>query len=286
MVYFIMSEILEFLKSIEVKLTEEEMVECYKQDVSEEDVQKAKEYIKSLGFDPRSFCTEGNQFLTKVFACKGSEFGEKVREAVVAIQSTFRSSGPFHSLIKLLYSLGFSLRDITFTLYRLGFRGISQRSIRTHINNNNFEFEQERYKLMELVDCARATVFQDLQTEIKSAEKKSAEIYLRMIEKIQTALDEIDPVLETVKFNRYTKQIDALQEKLNSMHGIQELRSATIQTASKITLLKTAKSIEDGEGSKESLENAKTIEADGDVVSPFTEKDDKIIIIPTQRLAS
>jgi hypothetical protein len=137
-----MSEILEFFKSIDVKLTEEEMIECFKNDVSEEEIKEAREYIKSLGFDPRSFCTEGNQFLTKVFAIKDTKFGEEVREAVTKIQATFRSRGPFHSLIKLLYALGFSLRDITFTLYRLGFKGVAQRSIRTHINNNQYEFDR------------------------------------------------------------------------------------------------------------------------------------------------
>jgi hypothetical protein len=139
---------------------------------------------------------------------------------------------------------------------------------------------------MELVDCAKATVFQELQVEIKSAEKRSAMIYLQMLEKIQTALEEIDPVIETVKFNRYTKQIDELQKKLNAMHGIDELRTTTIQTASKISILKAAKSIEDGSNNPDALPNAKTIESEGEVISPFVDKDDKIINGPRQRLAS
>lgn len=287
MVFFTMSDILEFFKNIEVKLTEEEMIECFKQDVTEEEVDQARAYIRSLGFDPKSFCTEGNMFLTKVFSTRQSQFSDEVRDAVLKLQATFRGKGPFHSLIKLLYGIGFSLRDITFTLYRLGFRGIGQRSIRTHINNNTYEFNQERLKFMELIDCAKATVFQELQAEIKASEKKSALIYLKALERLNTELEDTDPVIEETKWNRLTRSIDKLQAKLNSMHGIEELRSATIQTAAKITLLKSAKSIEDGPSGEEGkITNAKTIEGDGEIISPFTEKDDKIISVPTQRLAS
>jgi hypothetical protein len=284
-----MHEVLKFFQDIDVKLTEEELKDLMKQDYSEEEVLEAREYIKSLGFDPRSFCTTGNQWLARIFSKAGQDkFDNSIRDAVVKIQATFRNQGPFNSIIKLFYSIGFSLRDIVFTLYRLGFKGVSLRTVRSHIEYNKFEFERERLKFMELIDCAKATVFQELQVEIKSAEKRTAEMYITAINKLQEALEDVDPVIEITKWNRLTKQIEHMQTKLNAMHGVDEIRSATIQTASKISLLKAAKSIEDGEGDKEKLpDGAKTIEADGDVVSPFNNKDDdKIINVPRQRLAS
>lgn len=287
MVSLIMSEIEKFFKEIDVKLTEEELIDLFKQDISEEEVKEAREYLKSLGFDLKSFCTEGNQWIGKLFNKRGHVFPEKVREAAVKIQSTFSAKGSFHNIIKLLYALGFSMRNIIFTIYRLGFKGISESIVRNHIIYNKYEFDRERLKFMELVDCAKATVFQELQAEIKSAEKRSAELYLDAIKKLQDALEDIDPIIESTKWNRITGQINKLQEKLNSMHGVEELRSATIQTAAKISLLKAAKEIEDGPKNLGDSPTGKMIEANGEVVSPFREDgDNKIIAVPPQQLCS
>lgn len=288
MVLFIMHEVLKFFKEIDIKLTEEELIDCFKADYSDAEVTEAREYIKSLGFDPKNFCTTGNQWLARIFSKgKQHEFDDKLRDAAVKIQGTFRNQGSFNAIIKLLYAVGFSLRDIVFTLYRLGFKGVALRTVRSHIENNKFEFERERLKFMELVDCAKATVFQELQEEIKNSEKKSALIYIDAINKLQEALEDVDPVIEITKWNRFTNQIEKMQARLNAMHGVEELRSATIQTASKITILKAAKNLEDGPDQEKLPDSAKTIEADGDVISPFKDgNDDKIINVPRQRLAS
>lgn len=286
MVLFIMSDILKFLSQLEIQLTEEELQDIKTQNVSDEEIQEAREYIKSLGFDLKSFCTEKNEWVSKIFNAKGTrEHCEKLRESAVKIQRTFKRQGPIHDLLKMLWGFGWSERDIMFCIYRLGIRGIFFRSIKTHIANHLYEYNTERLKYMELIDCTKALVFQQLQTEIRDSEKKTAEIYIRAIKRLQDSLDEVDPVDEPTKFGRVTKQIEAMQARLNSMHGIEDIRKATVETASKITVLKAMKEIDLGEkDNSNNLTQGKVIE--GDVISPFSIIEGKTTTVPFQQRAS
>lgn len=281
-------DVLKFFQSIHLKATEEELREIAKNNYTEEEVEEAKKFAESLGFDMANFCTEGNQWVRKLFGPHGERrYFDDIRNAAAKIRDAFSNfDSSFHSLIGMLYAIGFSQRDIILTIWRMGIRGIGENQIRKHVNANKFELERERLKFMELIQATKATVFQELQQEIRESEKKSALLYLKAINRLQEELEELDPVDEPSKYNRIVKQIDALQAKVNSMHCIDEFRKATVDTAAKISVLKAMKDIEkEGEASDGPPAPGKIIENEG-VVSPFSSDDGKVIPIPRQQLAS
>lgn len=273
-----MSDILKFLKEIDIQLDPEQIRELQSFNFTDEERERAEEFLRDLGFDLQSFCTNGNHWLIRLFG-KPYDERHKVREAALLIQNTFRSPSPFNNLIKLLYGIGFSLRDINHTLYRLGFRGIPINTLQRHIADNNFEYQRERLKFMELIDSVKSSVFQEISEHVKAAERRTALIYLEQIKKLQDWLEkEGDPILEAAKFTRITKQIEALQRKINEMHGIDQLRTATIDAHKQIFIAKETKKIEneipkmeDGKSSKGTI-----LEADSSIVHPFQEHEMRI----------
>lgn len=266
-----MQDIEKFFSRIHLKLTEEELTELYRYEVTEEEVKDAKAYLKSLGFDMRNFCTQGNQWLVKLFGPLGEKrYVDEIRDAATKIQNSFKGiASPFHQLLKTLYGLGFNQRDIIFCIWRLGIRGMGEHQIRKHLEYYRPEFEQEREKFMQLIEVAKAEVFQQLQEEVRAAEKRTAIILLKHIARLQEELEKIDPVDEPTKFGRLTKQIEAIERRLNAMHGIEELRRATIDTASKISILRAAKQIENESNPDKSEENIPGLITDMEIVSPF-----------------
>jgi hypothetical protein len=266
-----MHEVERFFNKIHIKLTEEELVELYKHEVTDEEIKEAKDYLRSLGFDLKSFCTQGNQWLVKLFGQHGEKkYIDQIRDAAVKIQATFKGvASPFHTLLKTLYGLGFSQRDILFCIWRLGIRGIGENQIRSHLEYYRQEFENERMKNMELIQVAKAEVFQQLQAEVKAAEKRTAIILLKNINILQDELDIINPVDEPTKFGRITKQIEAIERRLNAMHGIDELRRATIDTAAKISILRAAKAIENEADPQKEDEQVPGIIGEAEIISPF-----------------
>lgn len=149
-------------------------------------------------------------------------------------------------LIDFLYIFGYSLKRIIFILFRLGYINWNRRDIQKYINRNSYRLKKERQETIDTLNGAVNSVFQNMKASVMKTEEDTLHIYLNDIKKLQLAIKSIDIVEEPSKYNRFSKMIDDLTEKVKNMHGIDALREATIDIAKHKEKTKHNKAIDMG----------------------------------------
>jgi hypothetical protein len=131
-------------------------------------------------------------------------------------------------LIDFLFFFGYSLKRMIFILFSQGYVNWNRRDIQNYIRRNHFRLNKERQKVIDTLNNAVNSVFQDMKASVMEAEKETLHMYLNNIKELQLALKDISPVTEPTKYTKFSRMIDDLTKKVKGMHGIDELRQATI----------------------------------------------------------
>lgn len=131
-------------------------------------------------------------------------------------------------LIDFLFIFGYTLKRICYIMFTQGYVNWNRRDVQNYINRNGYRLKTQRQELIDQMNQAVDGVFQKMKASVMKAEEGALNIYLRDIKRIQEALSKLDPVDESAKYNRLRKMMDELIDKTKSMHGIEELRKASI----------------------------------------------------------
>jgi len=163
-------------------------------------------------------------------------------------------------IIDILYTVGYGFKALTYLLYRYGYDGATSRQIRTYIQSHRVELDRKREEFMNGLIAAKKDIYQVYELQVKEAEGATIKIYLEKIKKLQDELIETCPVQEPAKFKRLIGTLDALQDRINAAHGIDDLRKAYIVAETQIAINQSK------EKSTKELPNAnvRTIEAGAD----------------------
>lgn len=178
-----------------------------------------------------------------------------------------RSNLPAKSIkeiIDILYTVGYGFKALTYLLYRYGYEGATSRQIRTYIQSHRVELDRKREEFMNGLIAAKKDIYQSYEQQVKKAEGESIQIYLDKIKNLQDEVRKTCPVQEPAKFKRLVSTLDALQDRINSAHGIDDLRKAYIVAETQIAINASRDKPKELPGV-----NVRTIEANAD--SSFVE---------------
>lgn len=169
-------------------------------------------------------------------------------------------------IIELLYIVGYSHKRIIFLLWEWGFDNINRKIVATHLVRKKFDLKRKRLQFMELITNTKDSIFQDIKSEVMDRERKTADIYLEAIDKLQEALALLDPVKDRLKFVGMSATIDSLQSKLNEYNGIDLARKETIKSHGAVMTAKRIKELESDKPPNLEEQHSKTIEAQSNVL--------------------
>jgi len=174
-------------------------------------------------------------------------------------------------LIDFLFIFGYSIKRIIYILYTQGYVDWHRRDIQNYINRNHFRLKKERQDLIDQMNDEIQGVFQKMKASVMKAEERTLNLYLSSIKTLQDKLVGVDPVEEFALHNRLCKQIATLQDKVNNMHGIEQLREASIDISKDKEKLKSKRAIDLGLLDDSIKETHQTLPSSRDVTVNATE---------------
>lgn len=139
---------------------------------------------------------------------------------------------------ELLFTLGFEDKQICYWIWRLGIPGLNFGSFGHLLARKRSLWKINKFKFMDELQKVRDQVFQNLKKEVMDVEERNLKILLVKLEKLNTALDETDPIEFPTKFNRLLKQITTIEDKLQGAHGLKELRAGFVKATTEIAIHK------------------------------------------------
>ena len=144
-------------------------------------------------------------------------------------------------IIKLLYILGYSEKQITYMCYEYGYRNFTIDQIRTHIKKQKTQWNKEKEEFMNEIVEAKNSIFQTMRQSIMDTERTTINIYLDKIKILQDALANLCPINDSSKFKATVNHIEKLQGLVKEAHGIDKLREASIDVEAKIAIARGSK---------------------------------------------
>ena len=141
-------------------------------------------------------------------------------------------------IIELLYTMGYGTKRITYILFTYGYRNVTEEKVRKHVSGNSYKLAKLRDEMLKVIEDTRNRVFQEMGEEVMAAEKRTLILLLKNITAIQDELEDLDPIKESLKFSRLTKELSRLQLEINKMHGVDDYRKASIDVSKSILIEK------------------------------------------------